>query len=482
MIAVETLRGMLAGELESVGRSLLGNPRLDHSGELRGEDRRGELWVLQTTGRKKGVCLNATTMKGANAFDFLRVAGGDLSIPAACRLAEGLLGLSEHDPARLPALVEQARQAQAFDAEAREADDARRAARTADRAREWRGGAPIGTDSPAAQYLASRCCLADDLHPNLRAADNQSSATMLAGMLNVSTGQTTAFHETSLCMKRGGAGWEKREPKAKLVWGKASGTIIPLATGPAGSLVLSEGIENGLTAHLLLPGVAAAAAYAAGNLRSAGLAAKWDRVILVRDRETNPRSHGPACRAAAIAWWWEQGRAVTCLDPPDGYNDLNAAAVAIGGQRNGPAPSADAVWNAAGPLDTVPSVAAWCAGLGLGEGPHLLRAHPGIEANGRRHPALLAQLVRPDGSAAGLVGLAVGLGTALAAGTAWGVLGLDHLAEAALASSLWSLDLYPGVTPTLADDLLMWREGLRRLHPGRELRVVAAEPVRDAAD
>ena len=413
------------------------------------------------------------------------------------------------------------RAAQAEAAERRDEEEERRTARVAERAREWKAAAEIGPKTPAGLYLAGRFCLADDLHPHLRSADNGSSSTLLAGMFNINAGEVTAYHETSLALQ--GKGWKKRTGKAKLVWGKAGGTIIPLALGPPGSLILSEGIENGLTAHLLLPGVAAAAAYSVGNLRAAGLAAKWDRVLFVRDREANTRSHGPACRAAAIAYWWEQGRAVTCIDPPEGYNDLNAAAVALRGQRNRPARPADQVWAEAGPIECVPVVAEWCRAHGLGDGPHLLRAHADIEANGRRHPALLAQLVQPDGGVTGLVArllpkmplvhpwrewgerggtvvairplmpdgssgrgrsagrLAIGLETALAAGAAWATLGLDHLAEAAVPASAWSLDLYPGATPTLADDVLMWREGLRRLHPGRELRVMLppakAEPA-----
>ena len=363
---------MLADELEHAGRALLKNVRIDRSGELRGEDRNGALWILQTRGRKKGVCLNATSMAGANAFDFVRAATGQDTVPAACRTAESLLGLSEHEPERLPRLAAEARAAQAEAAERRDEEEERRTARVAERAREWKAAAEIGPKTPAGLYLAGRFCLADDLHPHLRSADNGSSSTLLAGMFNINAGEVTAYHETSLALQ--GKGWKKRTGKAKLVWGKAGGTIIPLALGPPGSLILSEGIENGLTAHLLLPGVAAAAAYSVGNLRAAGLAAKWDRVLLVRDREANTRSHGPACRAAAIAYWWEQGRAVTCIDPPEGYNDLNAAAVALRGQRNRPARPADQVWAEAGPIECVPVVAEWCRAHGLGDGPHLLRA------------------------------------------------------------------------------------------------------------
>ncbi|HEV8502949.1 MAG TPA: toprim domain-containing protein [Casimicrobiaceae bacterium] len=505
MIAVETLRCLLVADLEHVAGAVLSRIQV-RAGELRGTDRHGDKWALQLRGGKRGVALNLSTMQGANPFDFLSAATGSQGVPATCRIAEALLGLAESDP-KLHARIERdARERQQEADRAREREEQRRSEDQAQRAHEWRIAPPVGSDTPAAHYLAGRACLADDLHPYVRCAVSGRGSTMLAALIEPATGRRRAYHETAISLTDGA--WRKRRGKAKLVWGPAGGCLIPLAAAvPAegGTLLLAEGIENGLTAHLLLPGVAAAAAYSVGNLRALDLAPKWTRIVLVRDRETNPRSHGPSCRAAAILRWWGEGRAVTCLDPPDGFADLNDAAQARGGQRNAAAPMPEPF-----ALAEVPAALAWCRAHGLAAGePHLLAAHHAIEAGGRTYPAVTAPLLTPDGATAGMVArllpqegeelvhpwrewgeragaalalrpyaggrarLGVGLEAALAGGAHWAALGLDHLAEAVLAPSLWALDLI-GAPPAerWVDDVLLWREGLRRLHPGRELRIV----------
>lgn len=507
MIAVESLRHMLADDLEQVARACLTNVKLGRSGELRGDDRNGERWAVQLRGPKRGVCLNTSSLKGANAFDFLRQAAGGGTVQQTCRLAESMLGLAEGGREHVARQLARARAQRAAAELERTQADQRRIADVAARAQEWRDGTPIGAETPAASYLEGRRCRIDNPDVGLRSAAGPRGATMLAAMRDVS-GRVLAFHETAL--RPGREGWRKRSPKAKLVWGPAGGCLIRLAAGPDHTLVLSEGIENGLTAHLLLPELAAAAAYSVGNLR-APLPEAVRRVVLVRDREDNPRSHGPACRAAAILQWWQDGRSVTCLDPPGGFADLNAAAQQAGGQRNGHKLPGVEVWGGAQPLETVPAAAAWCAAHGLA-GPHLLRAHPALEAGGRTYPAVLARMLAPDGGARGLVArligadlfypwrewgsrrgaavavrphrpaaagcLAVGFERALTGGAAWAVLGYDHLAETALAASVWSLSVL-GQAPAgrWSDDTLLWREGMRRLHPGRELTVI---PEREA--
>lgn len=506
MIAVETLRSLLTADLEHVAGAVLADIKVRGS-ELRGRDRYGAKWILELRGAKRGLALNASTMKGSNVFDFLFAATGSQGVPATCRIAEGLLGLAEAD-AGLRARIEKDARKRHEEAELeRLREQQRRGEDLTKRAHEWRTAPPIGSDTPAAHYLAGRGCLADDIHPDLRCAASARGSTMLAPLIDPATGKRKAYHETAIALTDGA--WRKRggRGKAKLVWGPAGGCLIPLAASvpvDGGTLLLSEGIENGLTAHLLMPGMAAAAAYSVGNLRALTLAAKWTRIVLVRDRETNPRSHGPSCRAAAILRWWGEGRAVSFLDPPAGCADLNDGAIANGSQRNADAPMPEPV-----PLSEVPAAEAWCRAHGLAPGErHLLQAHPAIEAGGRTHPAVIARLVTPDGVSAGMVArllpqsgalvhpwrewgeragavlavrpyvggrarLGVDLEGALTGGAHFAVVGIDHLAEAALAPSLWALDLCAAPPEDrLTDDVLMWREGLRRLHPGRELRIV----------
>jgi hypothetical protein len=46
------------------------------------------------------------------------------------------------------------------------------------------------------------------------------------------------------------------------------------------------------------------------------------------------------------------------------------------------------------------------------------------------------------------------------------VLGWDHWAETALSGRAWAIEVVMPAA-TRDDDVLLWREGLRRLHPGR---------------
>jgi hypothetical protein len=249
MIAVETLRCLLTTDLEHVAGSVLSHVQVSRAGELRGQDRQGDKWVLQLRGSKAGLALNLSTMKGANAFDFIAAATGSQGVAATCRIAEGLLGLAESDP-KLHARIEADARARQREADtAREREEQRRSEDITKRGHEWRIGAPVGLDTPAAHYLAGRRCLADDLHPYLRCAASGRGSTMLAALIDPATGRRRAYHETAIAMSKGA--WRKRGGmgKAKLVFGPAGGCLIPLAASvPAegGTLLLAEGIENGL--------------------------------------------------------------------------------------------------------------------------------------------------------------------------------------------------------------------------------------------
>lgn len=522
MIAVETLRRLLADELEDVARHLLGEVKVSRAGELRGRDRDNVLWILQLRGTKAGLALNGDG-SGANAFDFVRRAGGCGSVADACRLAESLLGLADAGPGRERELARHA-ESRRIEARAQAERDARqRAADVKARTREYAQGTALPAESAAALYLQGRACLPPaPAGAALRSAIHVSregyrtGSTMLAPLAGPD-GMIRGWHETAL-RRNGRGGWVKADGIAKRVWGQAKGGLIPLAPGATAggeTLLLSEGIENGLTAHLLLPELEAAAAYAVGNLAHLELPARVRRIVLCRDRESNPRSHGPRARAAAIARWWSEGRAVTVLDPPQGHGDLNDAARAGLAQRNTPGPLDPAALLAqAAPVGEVPQVAAFVARLG-GEAPELALAHPAIEAGGMCYPALLLRAVGLDGAVQGVAArliddtgalthpvlwageragtvfplrypqrnagrLAVGIDAALMARAELAVLDLSHLAECRVARAIYDLTLL-AATPVLEDDLLLWREGVRRLHVGHELTVTIPQELQDAA-
>lgn len=76
--------------------------------------------------------------------------------------------------------------------------------------------------------------------------------------------------------------------------------------------------------------------------------------------------------------------------------------------------------------------------------------------------------------------LAVGIDAALMARAELAVLDLSHLAECRVARAIYDLTLL-AATPVLEDDLLLWREGVRRLHVGHELTVTIPQELQDAA-
>jgi hypothetical protein len=548
VLAVDALRQLLGEDMEFVARELLSDIKADRRGELRGRGRDGALWVVQLRGRKAGICLNAADNSGANPFDFVRRAGNCGSLPEACRLAESLLGLADSSPAQQRELQRHAA-ARAIEAQEQAARDAeQRAADVAARRLEYLAGARLDDPdgSAAALYLTARRCL--PLAPagaairsaiHLSREGHRTGATMLAPITRPEDGSVVAWHETAL-QRRGPGNWGKADGTAKRVWGPAKGGWIELAPGDgagatghgadatghgadatghgADTLLLSEGIENGLTAHALLPELPAAAAYSVGNLVHLALPERFRRVVLVRDRESNPRSHGPAARAAAIARWWAEGRAVTVLDPPAGFEDWNDAARKRGLQRNPAAPDPAKLLAQAVPIGQVERVAAYCALFGA---PACALAHPGVAAGAGRYPALLLRAIGMDGRVQGIAGLllddsgdataasggarllhpyvwageragtvlplrvpfdgvarlAVGIEAALREGAELAVLDLAHLAECWLPRAIDRPVLLAGDMPEKADQSLLWREGLRRLHVGRELTIA---PAREA--
>jgi hypothetical protein len=89
-----------------------------------------------------------------------------------------------------------------------------------------------------------------------------------------------------------------------------------------GELLLAEGIEDTLTAALMLPGRAAWAGIDAGNLAAVVLPPEFSVVIFVRQRDgDNPAVRRD--REKAIDTWRAEGRSVRFVDPLPGYKDVN---------------------------------------------------------------------------------------------------------------------------------------------------------------
>jgi hypothetical protein len=508
VIELQTLKALLATDIEHVARSLLTEIEIKR-GTLWGRDRAGDLWVCELRGRKQGVCFNAGSGVGANALDFVRHAGAAADLHQTRTLAESLLGLGTAAPNRLREMQQIAADRQARKAEEDRHDLARRAEDIRQRATEYAEGQAIARDCPAARYLEARQCkpaspaagYAIRSAGHVARGKSQSSyETMLAPLYDPTAWETRAWHETVLAQRPDGT-WIKRSglQTSKRVWGPAGGCVIPIAHGAASTVLIAEGIENALTAHALLPELTTVAGYSVGNLAQIALPERFGRVVLVRDRETNPRSHGPRARAAAIARWLEEGRSVSLLDPPSGFVDINDAAQKRGAQYNPVDPLPEGA-----PVAEVPEARDWCAALG--GAPGLLEAHPALPAGNAKWPAVLARAIAADGEQRGLVALlldggrlvypwrcwgelrhtalelapkpardggrlAIGLERAIAYGAHYAAIDFGHFAELGLSRTVWDLTVI-APPPAGDDEALLWREGLRQLHHGRNLTVL----------
>jgi DNA primase len=110
--------------------------------------------------------------------------------------------------------------------------------------------------------------------------------------------------------------------KPKMTLGPTRGAVIPLAE-PGPELVVSEGIENGLSLGDML-GLPAWAAGSAGNLAHLPLPSIVERVVIAADRDESGIGQRKAEAAAGL--WTRQGRRVRIMLPPAGFADWNDAA------------------------------------------------------------------------------------------------------------------------------------------------------------
>lgn len=132
--------------------------------------------------------------------------------------------------------------------------------------------------------------------------------------------------------------WRKAPvPKSKKVTGQVKGGFIRLwsGIGPRGgkgaslsrsqalSVIVTEGIENGLSAAVLKPAARVLVGVSLGNLAEMALPASVQAITFIRDNDEAQQARDAADRA--IATWRGQGRAVGVWANHDGGNDLNDA-------------------------------------------------------------------------------------------------------------------------------------------------------------
>jgi hypothetical protein len=357
-ISVEAIEHMLASRLETLVRELLPD------GERRGAEwvalnpgradaRLGSLSVNVHTGRWADF---AADKRGSRTMPCLSLVATFAtegrwktegpSRPGAIRWARDWLGLTDRNAprARVQAIEEEA--AKALAKRTKELKLAAEKKRCAAQAM-WLAAKPLDGHDPASLYLAARGI---DVHAlgeipgalrwshevrHYTAQDEYTDETgMLAAMhLEGAPNGFAAVHRTFLRQERGGRWWKAFGKDSKTILGPKAGATIrlakgysakPLARAPEGERVLvSEGIENALSAAIVMP---AARVLAAGTLENIAKIALPKQIATVGVCADNDKPDGEAARALdrATERLAERGYDIEILRAPPGFKDFNA--------------------------------------------------------------------------------------------------------------------------------------------------------------
>jgi len=329
----------LAAELLPNGREVCGFWR---TGSI--ADDPGQSLAVTLTGAQRGMWCDHATGEGGNIIQLAQQAAfrGDFS--AAFAWLKSKLGLDDLDPARLRKVrAEASAQAERSDRDAAAAAEQRR--RNAHGL--WLAGKPIA-GTPVEAYLRTRGiplerltvsgqahlpgCLA--FHPELYCKEvNRKLPAMMASVVDAA-GRHLATHRTWLAPD-GRGGWGKADLEdAKKALGSFKGGFIPLWKGehrrsmaelPDGvDLWASEGVEDGLSAAAAKPELRVIAAVTLGNLGDVPPPPAGGRLMIIGQRDTNPKTLEHLERA--IARQQERGVEVWLTPPPaGGFKDVNEA-------------------------------------------------------------------------------------------------------------------------------------------------------------
>lgn len=156
---------------------------------------------------------------------------------------------------------------------------------------------------------------------------------MVAGIFNAA-GEQIGAHRTFLNLEPG-KGWVKlRHPDlgdAKMVLGNQRGGFVPINQGASGKsmrempegepVYLTEGIEDALCVRMLKPGARIVCALNLGNIGAIVLPGRARELVIVADRDDNPRAQDTLERA--IARHQARGLTVRLVLPPPGVKDIN---------------------------------------------------------------------------------------------------------------------------------------------------------------
>jgi hypothetical protein len=317
-------------------------------------DRRVGSFVINFGGPRRGHWHDFATAEHGDMLDLIQLALG-CDIRDALREARQFLGLQSQSPedvARRKAQLEAAK-ARRAEAERQAREDAAAIAKRAHGL--WLAAEVPSPHGPVARYLRDTRGIELDRLPRWPQAirympqcfwtetDPETGevleAKLPAMVAAVNLGKRiVALHRTYLEMRSDGSWGKAPVAKAKKVMGEYRGGAIrvwaglgpkgghPVAlnkAGPDQHVFLTEGIEDALTAAMLLPEARILAAISLSNLAAVELPRNVSRVTLIADRDEGAQAQEALQRA--IEAHARAGREVRLWQPPEGSGakDLN---------------------------------------------------------------------------------------------------------------------------------------------------------------
>jgi hypothetical protein len=317
-------------------------------------DRSVGSFVVRLAGPKAGTWNDYATGDHGDLIDLIRLSLG-CTLGEALREARAFLGLNVADPALVRQREKGAAEARARreEAERRRKDMKRRAADQA--LALWLSAQERIKGTPVERYLADARCidlaqlgrqprairyLPECYYRHVDPRTGEIIEARLPAMVTIvsdRTGRGIALHRTYLQLKRGA--WSKADlPVSKKVLGDYAGAAIHLWRGlgprggkppslwqaPPGTRVfIAEGIEDGLSAAMLLPEARILAALSLANLGRVELPPTVDRVTLIADQDEHAEARAQLDRAVALHQ--KAGRRVSVWRNTRGGKDLNDA-------------------------------------------------------------------------------------------------------------------------------------------------------------
>jgi hypothetical protein len=333
-IDISVLSSILAAHIDALCVELLpagireGNEY--RIGSVAGEP--GRSMAVHLGGSRSGVWSDFATGEAGDALDLVAAVlfRGDKG--QAARWARTWLGIDTTDPASF-----EQRRREAVKRRERADQDNDRHRRRAEAI--YFEAQPQLAGTAAATYLASRAIDFDQLgrqpralrfHPRLWNKESQQFWPALVAAIVDGDGRMVAVHRTWLALD----GSSKAPPlhNQKMTLGRYAGAAIHLWRGASGkplnkapdgdSLVITEGIEDGLSAAVAAPERRVMAAVSLGNMANI-LLPPAIRTIIIAAQNDAPGSRAARSLDRTVVTFKRQGRRVKIARPPSNVKDLN---------------------------------------------------------------------------------------------------------------------------------------------------------------